>query len=285
MESYGAVFPLAGKNYTTSLMWETPQTLTDMGDDGRIAAFTANGTDGRNYSIQFDVIDWAGTLGNFTFNSLSVSTFEAAEDLAVTMTKVWDGAAAGPSFADWFGYGGLELYPGPVVLGPGTFTKTDGSFTMGIGTSSPALTYEKANGDWNAAANLQAAVGIGALKMTLASTNVAATPILRLTIDQKPKPIQWIEDWGANTSYGAVKDNGSAGVGQPVGAINPGVPTAAGSNLTSYFVITDVAAGDFMQPQVSTWSLGAYGGSNAWDNDNGAFTFTYFALGACEVLQ
>ena len=67
----GPNYPLAGADYAASIMWETPLDLTDMGDDGRIAAFQfGQTTDGRDYEIQFDVIDWAGTVGYFGIKDL-----------------------------------------------------------------------------------------------------------------------------------------------------------------------------------------------------------------------
>lgn len=278
MDILGPIYPLKGANYVASIMWETPLSLTDMGDTGRIARFTANGPDGRDYTLQFDVIDWAGTQGYFTLNAINVRTFEAAEDLAVTMVKEWDGAVAGPSFADWMGAGGLELPP--FSFGPGTFVKTDGSFTMGLGQTSPAMVFEKANGGYTQAENLPAVAGMACLKANLASTSVPNTPILRLYTTQMPESmLAWEEFWGANVFTGGVKDNGSGGVGQPVGAINPGVPTEAGSTITAYYRVPSADANEYILPQFQTYSVGMYGGSNAWPIDNGAFEFTYVGLG------
>jgi len=278
----GPCYPFVGEDYATSIMWSTPMTMSDMGDGGRIAAFFfAPSSDGRDYSIQFDVIDYAGTIGKFMVKQLSVMTYEAAEDLTVTPGPTWDGAAAGASFADWNGEGGLDL-GGGVILGPGASSKTDASFTFGTGGTS-GLRFEKGTPSYLAADNLAAVPNTMArFRAELASTDIAKTPILRLYMSRQPVPYySWNEDWGAGVSVGGVKDNGQFG-GQPAGAVNPGVPLEGGSVITSYFLIPPTNPGEYILPQLQTWSVGAYGGANAWEDDGGSFEITKVSVDTVE---
>jgi len=88
--------PNIANSYTfiARLYWATPLDLTQMADGEQVSLYAPAATilDGRDYALQFDVVDLGGDRGMFSMRALSIRTFDAATDFVAASPLSWTGA-------------------------------------------------------------------------------------------------------------------------------------------------------------------------------------------------
>lgn len=125
----GANGPYAGNEYRSigRLYFEPPFDTAQMEDGGQVSLWQAldtsvdpplvNAVDGRDYAIQWEMVDLPGDRGIFTLRSFSIRTFDAAQDFVFSGATSWTGATIANwdlRTADYWDLPGMEgvLFPG-----------------------------------------------------------------------------------------------------------------------------------------------------------------------------